>query len=81
MKYWKIENPDGSTNSVMANSHDKPVKDAVEIEKAAYDSFIAALGKPVNTTRVLEPEVDHLVEWAKTMGYVPPPTAGVIHNG
>ncbi len=45
MKYYKRVN-NGQTTTVESYSHDLPVAGAIEINKAEYDAFIAALPAP-----------------------------------
>jgi hypothetical protein len=46
MKYYKRVDKDGNTTTVEAYSHDKPVKDAVEITEQEFNSFISSLPAP-----------------------------------
>ncbi len=47
MRYWKQVNSFGVTTAVEYYSHNQKIKDAIEITKSEYDSYIAALPKPV----------------------------------
>ena len=62
MRYWKFINPDGSTNSVQSLSNDAhEVPNAVEIDQAEFDEYLASLPKPIaEKPRDLAAEVDDL---------------------
>ena len=49
MRYWKRVNTEGKITAVESYSHDFDVDDAIEIDKAEFDAFIASLP-------VIEPE-------------------------
>jgi len=49
MKYWKLLNSDGTTNSVESHSYPHKVPDATQITKEEYVEFIASIP-------VVEPE-------------------------
>ncbi len=61
MRYWKRNNPDGSTNTVESYSHNLEVEDAIEISEEEFTIFIASL--PVvepGPVRDLAAEIDEL---------------------
>lgn len=71
MRYFKRIDSNGKTTTVESYSHDKPIPDAVEIEKAEHDSFIAALPAPVIIPpRDLIKEFDNLKATLKAKGFI-----------
>lgn len=62
MKYYKRVNKSGIITTVESYSHDLPVEGAIEINKSAYDHFIARLPKPIaKPNRDIPGELDALV--------------------
>ena len=47
MKFYKRIDKDGKTKTVESYSHNEKPKDAIEIEKAEFDIYIANLPLPV----------------------------------
>lgn len=62
MKYWKRVDADGKTTTVESYSHALQVDGAVEIDKAEFNAYIAALAKP-EAKLTLEQRVEAIEAW------------------
>ncbi|OGO29974.1 MAG: hypothetical protein A2Z29_04720 [Chloroflexi bacterium RBG_16_56_11] len=69
MRYFKRVDGQGKTTTVEAYSHNAPVPGAVQINKAEYDVFIAAL-PAIPPDRNLAAELDGLKASLKAKGVI-----------
>lgn len=65
MKHWKgVGTKEGNFGTMDDNGF---VPDSEKCTEQEYDNWVASQPAPVH----IETELDHLVEWAKTKGYIP----------